>query len=327
MNELQTSALLLDESLQLRLGSRDVAAPMPGEALVRIEWAGVCGSDLHAMRSGAWIEYWPAVLGHEIVGVIESCPNAELGVGTRVVVDSRLPCRRCDGCTRAFNQCQNLAWVGEKRPGGYERYATFDVASLHTCPTTMEPPIAVLAEPLAVALHAVNAIGQAPDRVLILGHGPIGALAQLVVRSRWPQTSVFVIEVNPERRQLAAAFGAVVVAGEASGESWPVVLDTAGYAGSLLDALSRVQNGGRVVLVALAHQPVELLPADLVEHAVTLIGVNGFDNELPQAIELLAKDADTYRPVITEALLLEEAADRLRGLDASPAVGKVVIQL
>src|ERR1039457_5570415 len=88
---MKTDALLLDEQLHLTLGTRRLPAPVPGEALVRVAWAGVCGSDLHVLETGAGVASWPAPLGHEVVGVVQDRPGREIAPGTTVVVDPRLP--------------------------------------------------------------------------------------------------------------------------------------------------------------------------------------------------------------------------------------------
>ncbi len=80
-DRVRTDALLLDQQLALSLGTRELPAPAPGEALVRVAWAGVCGSDLHVLETGAWVAYWPATLGHEVAGVVQDCPGGEMAPG------------------------------------------------------------------------------------------------------------------------------------------------------------------------------------------------------------------------------------------------------
>ena len=203
-----TAALLLDEQLVLSLGTRQLPPPLVGEALVRVAWAGVCGSDLHVLRTGEWVAYWPATLGHEVVGVVQECPGAEVAPGTVVVVDSRIPCRRCAGCQKAVSLCENISWLGEAMPGGFARHLVVPVTSLVRCPPQIEPAVAVLAEPLAVAMHAVSSLMRRPDDVLVLGYGPVGALVHLELARRWPGLAISVSEIFGPRRQLALALGA-----------------------------------------------------------------------------------------------------------------------
>lgn len=324
---LAVDAVLLERDLTLRLGSRQLPPPGDGEALVRVEWAGVCGSDLHVLRTGAWVSYWPATPGHEVIGVVEGCPGGELAAGQRVVVDSRVPCWECDGCAVALNLCQRLAWVGEAFPGGFETHLVAPVRGLVSCPPELEPAMGVLSEPLAVAMHAIGRLPcpQLPSQALIVGYGPVGALVHLEIARRWPEISVAVREPDPGRRMLAAAFGADAAA-DAEQARWQLVIDAAGYPGSLLDAMAAAANGGTVLAVALGHRPVELLPAQIVESELTIVGSNGFDGELPEAVHALTDDPDRWRPLISEAVLLDDAADRLSELAGSPAPGKVVIR-
>jgi threonine dehydrogenase-like Zn-dependent dehydrogenase len=336
-------ALLLERDLSLRVGERELAEPAPGELLVEVDWAGVCGSDLHVLRSGDWVTDWPATLGHEVTGRVAASPGGQLASGTRVVVDSRVACGACPGCATGPHLCESLAWFGEACPGGFASHVLVPAGRVAPCPADLEAAIAVLAEPLAVAMHAVSRAGfgpgptaagsgaspagGGPERVTIAGYGPIGALVHLEIARRWPGAAVTVVEPVAARRQLAAALGAGL-AGTITETGRPpqLVVDAAGYPGSLRDAIAGCARGGAVLVVALGHQPEPLLPAELAERELTLAGSNGFAGELSQAVAALAADPDRYRPLVTEAIVLDEAPRRLRELLTQPAAGKVVIR-
>ncbi len=335
---MRTHALLLDRELTLRTGPRELPEPQPGEVLVRVEWAGVCGSDLHVLRTGDWVSYWPATLGHEVAGTVEHCPSSEhcpggeLPVGTLVVIDSRVPCGSCAGCVAGPNRCERLAWVGEAHPGGFAGHLVLPASRVVPCPARLEPAVAVLAEPLAVALHAVGRVPGHPERAVIIGYGPIGALVHLALTAgREPPPEVTVIEPVRPRRELAAALGAAVadrddIAARPAAGRPQLVVDAAGYPGSLADALALTANGGTVLAVALGHEQARLLPAEIAERELTITGSIGFADELPQAVAALADDPDRYRPVVTEAVPLEDAPGRLRELLTVPSAGKVLIR-
>ena len=324
---MRTAALLLNQDLSLCIGERDIPVPQLGEVMLRVEWAGVCGSDLHVLTTGAWVAYWPATLGHEVVGIVERCPGNELAVGTRVVIDSRVPCGDCVGCAEGTNRCENLGWVGEAHPGGFQGHLLMAVDRVVVCPSELESPIAVLAEPLAVAMHAIKMVAVEPRQVRILGYGPIGSLVHLEIGRRWPRAFVSVVEPAPQRRQIARAFGAAIEGDEHYlAAPAQLVVDAAGYSTSLLDAMSNCANGGTVLVVALGHEPVQFVPAGLAEHEITISGSNGFTDELPEAVAALAANPDRYRPVVTEVVLLEDAAERLRALASSPSAGKLLVR-
>ena len=324
---MKARALLLERDLSLRLGERELSEPGPGELLVEVDWAGVCGSDLHVLRSGDWVTDWPATLGHEVTGRVAASPGGELEVGTRVVVDSRVPCEACLGCAAGPHLCESLAWFGEACPGGFASHVLVPTRRVASCPAGLEAAIAVLAEPLAVAMHAVTRASlTAPEQVTIIGYGPVGALVHLEIARRWPETAVTVAEPVAARRQLAAALGASLAASAmGTGQPTRLVVDAAGYPGSLRDSVAGCARGGTVLVVGLGHQRELLLPAELAERELTLAGSNGFAGELSQAVAVLAADPDRYRPLVTEAITLEEAPRRLRELLTEPAAGKVVI--
>jgi threonine dehydrogenase-like Zn-dependent dehydrogenase len=174
-------------------------------------------------------------------------------------------------------------------------------------------------------MHALSRVPDAPDGIVLLGYGPVGALLHIEAVRRWPGVPVEVVEPLAERRELAGALGALAVPPGCGAGRRALVVDAAGHPGSLTDAVARCANGGTVLAVALGKAVVEVLPAELTERALTLVGSNGFDDELPGAVALLDADPDRYRPVITEALLLDEAVERLPLLADEPATGKVVI--
>jgi len=292
----------------------------------------VCGSDLHVLRTGDWVSYWPATLGHEVTGTVEHCPGGELADGTLIVIDSRVPCGSCAGCADGPNRCERLAWVGEAHPGGFAGHLVLPASRVVPCPARLEPAVAVLAEPLAVALHAVGRVPGQPERAVIIGYGPIGALVHLALMAgREPPAEVTVIEPARPRRELAAALGAAVadrahIAARPGGRRPQLVVDAAGYPGSLADAVALTATGGTVLAVALGHEQARLFPAEIAERELTITGSIGFAGELPQAVAALARDPDRYRPVVTEAVPLEDAPGRLRELLTAPSSGKVLIR-
>ncbi|WP_432562001.1 zinc-dependent alcohol dehydrogenase [Kineococcus sp. SYSU DK003] len=318
-------AMLLDQDLTLRVGDRPDVEPGPGDVVVEVAWTGVCGSDLHVVATGDWVEYWPATLGHEVAGtVVES--RADVAVGTRVVLDSRIPCGTCDGCSRAARLCTAMAWLGERIPGGYADRLTVPAASVHEVPAGLDLAVAVLAEPVAVVASAVDRIRDVPRSVLLLGHGPIGAFAHAEFSRRWPGVPVTVVEPRAVRAELARSHGADTLAGLPADGSFDLVVDAAGYPGSLPDAVSRTASGGTTLLVALSKEPAGLVPADVVERSVTITGSVGFDTaHLPRALAALAADPDRYASVVTHRVPLQELPEFLTQQRHRTA-GKVIVE-
>jgi threonine dehydrogenase-like Zn-dependent dehydrogenase len=247
--------------------------------------------------------------------------------GTAVVADSRVPCGRCEHCRRDPDTCPNLQFVGEAFPGGFASHCVLPARLLHPVDDAVPGSTAVLAEPLAVALHAVSHLRDRPERAAILGHGPIGALIHAELRRRWPACAVDVAEPAPLRRRLAEALGAATTATAADLEaaSYDAVIDAAGYAASLPDALRLAGPGGHVLLVALPHADVPVSPKALVERRLQITGCHAFVDELPEAIALLASDGWRYEPVVTDAVALRDLPQALGDLLERPDAVKVVM--
>jgi threonine dehydrogenase-like Zn-dependent dehydrogenase len=321
----ECTAFLIERDLSMRVGARALSEPGEDQAVLRVEWAGLCGSDLHVMRSGEWVTRWPATLGHEIYGRVERVSGdggGGPGVGQPVVVDSRIACGACDGCRTDPDLCIRPQFVGEACPGGFATHCVLPTRLLHPVPEAMDGSTAVLAEPLAVAVHAVGHLRRDLDRIAIVGHGPVGALIHIELRRRHPQATIDVAEPVPLRAELARALGAEAVAGgdDLPPESYGAVVDAAGYPASLTDSLALARAGAQVLVVALGDQPVPVRPMALVERRLSITGSNAFVDELPQAIALLTEEPWRYEPVVTDTVALrdlpEAAARQLRAPDA-----------
>src|SRR5688572_31458470 len=161
------------------------AAPEPGWAGLKVLAAGICGSDLHNFRTGQWISRAPSTPGHELCGEITAVGAGVegLSVGDRVVAASRFRCGTCEACRAGRpNLCERLGYVGEVCDGGFAEELILPVRLLHKVPGFLDPAIAATAEPLAVALHTVHRLTIPRSKpVLVVGCGPIGGLAALVL--------------------------------------------------------------------------------------------------------------------------------------------------
>ncbi|MCV7228112.1 zinc-dependent alcohol dehydrogenase [Mycolicibacterium komossense] len=317
----RTTALLLNEDLSLTVGTRELSDLTDGEVLIDVDYAGICGSDLHVLRTGDWVAYWPATLGHEVAGRVRESRHPGFAAGDRVVADSRIPCRVEDGRLRSDRLAEDLQWLGEARPGGYAGAMVAPGDSLYRVPAGLDTVDAVLAEPLAVVMCAIDQLPvRAPEAVAVLGYGPIGALAHAELSRRWPQASVTVVEPNPRRADLARSQGADL--GELDGAArYQVVIDAAGYPGSLEAAIAATAYGGSVLLIALGHAPVTVLPATIVEHSLHVIGSVGFDDRhIDEALAALAAEPRRYNAIVTHTVDL----DRIPAFMAEGGMGESI---
>ena len=285
----------------------DPGTPAEGRAVLRVLRCGVCGSDVREFRAGPVLiplephpvthTSAPVTLGHEILGEIVAVGDRrddEL-VGRRVVVDPTISCGRCASCRRGeSNVCAFAACLGVSADGGLATLVAVDTRKLVPVPDSLSDDHAALAEPLAVALHAVSRgsllLG---DRVVVSGFGPIGAGTTLAATADGA-SEVVVLEPDADRRRLASELGAhavdpadTVAVRELHGFA-DAGFECSGADGALRTALRLVRPGGRVVVPGVAHSPAELDLRNLVLTERSVLGSVGYRGDIDRAVTLMA---------------------------------------
>lgn len=313
-------AVRLHAAQDLRLEEVEApSAPPRGHVTLAVRAAGICGSDLHNFRTGQWITRSPSTAGHEFCGRIIAVGREVTGlsVGDLVAADSRFTCGVCPACRSGRGQiCEALGFVGEACDGGFAEAVTLPAALLHRHDPALPPAVAAMAEPLAVALHAVRRLRPPPgEPVLVLGCGTIGGLCALLL-SRLHEGPLLLADLNAEKAALVAEvcagraieLSADTVAAALPGGRLRYALDATGSVAAIETALSLLAGGGALALVGISHGRLSLDPNHLVEREIALLGCHAFGDELPEAIALL--------PELAPALLRFVTA--LPGLDAVP---------
>lgn len=207
--------ILLDSLGNFSFHEIPVPEAGPGEALVKIRKVGVCGSDIHLYRTGAIGNIrtdGPLVIGHECMGeVVDVGSDSDRDrVGERVAIEPAIPCGHCIWCTSdRSNLCPNIRFLGlPPVHGAMQEYLVHPLHLLKSLPETLDDAAAVMLEPLAVALHAINLAKAASDHtVAILGTGVIGTCVLSLLRQ---DRDLRIICVDPleERLHRAKKMGA-----------------------------------------------------------------------------------------------------------------------
>ncbi len=234
-----------------RMVLREVPDPVAAdEVVVRVAACGICGSDLEGYRGSPGMRRRrvpPLLLGHEFSGTVEQGPEAWRGKA--VAVNPLVSCGSCPRCREGQRHlCPARALIGLDRPGAFAERVAVPVRQLHVLPTGLPVWKGALAEPLAVATHAVALAepGRA-RRALVLGGGAIGYLVAWVLARAG--TEPVVVETNPARRAFLRGLGVEV--GEDPGGQWELVVDTVGSEGSRRTGVERLAEGGTLVLLGL----------------------------------------------------------------------------
>jgi 2-desacetyl-2-hydroxyethyl bacteriochlorophyllide A dehydrogenase len=325
-------AVVIHDTDDLRIESRPVPTPAPGEALVAIGAVGICGSDLSYLTgSTKYPIRGPFVLGHEAAGVIvgfgPSTASASLRIGDTVALVPSASCGHCERCASGYdNLCPEVRYLGSAAvvphvDGALQTYLSLPLERLAGIPDTVSMTAAALLEPLGVAEHAVSRAQVAGQQVLVVGGGAIGQLVALVAR-RYGAESVAVSDIRPRRRALATAHGAdramppeEVLERAAAGEDYTVVVEATGNPRAVNTALRALRPGrGRLVIVG--NLPTDSgISAESVTRAETWVsGVFRFPGGLTRALAL-----------VTSGLPVEWLVEHTTGIDhAADAFSRAV---
>jgi L-idonate 5-dehydrogenase len=311
----------------------------PGQVLVAVEWGGICGSDLSYWKhgaSGTAVLRRPMVLGHEIAGRVAAVGADVTGLdaGRAVAVhpatpEGDLPARLA-GRDNLNTRVRHLgsAAFDPHTDGGFADLVAVRADRVRPLPDGVGTRQGALAEPLAVALHAVRRAGDVRGRdVLVNGAGPIGCLVVAAARSAGA-SRVVVADVAARPLAIASALGADEVrdlgAGDVLPEDAELVFEASGSAAALGPVLRATARGGRVVQVGnLPGGPAPAALGDLVTREITWIGSYRFVDEITDAVRALGDGLD-LGPLITGEFAATDAVPALERA-AGPGGGKVLI--
>jgi threonine dehydrogenase-like Zn-dependent dehydrogenase len=255
--------------------------PAPGDVLVQVRAAGICGSELHgALRPG--FRKPPLIMGHEFAGISAG--------GEAVVVNPILSCGRCEECQRGLrNVCREREIIGVHRAGGFAERAAVPASALHPVPPGLPWEAAALVEPAANAVHAWNrAGGAAGARVAVIGCGAIGLLCAAMALSGGA-ARVDVTDLSPARLAAAQRLGAAVAGRSLSGE-YDVVIDAVGSAATRAASVAHQRPGGVAVWLGLAEEDAGFDANALVRSEKRVLGSFAYrDEEFAQAMALIGE--------------------------------------
>lgn len=314
--------LKIEETLTPVLGPLDVR--------VATAFGGICGSDLHYYHHGGFGAVRlrePMILGHEISGIVEAVGVEAKRVrpGDRVAVNPSVPCNRCRYCLEGRqNQCLDMRFYGSAMrfphvQGAFRENLVCQESQAQLVPETVTLEEAAMAEPLAVALHAVRRAGSLMGkRVLVSGSGPIGALTAIAAR-RAGAAEIVVTDIADGALSFAARFGAdrvINVAQQPDALSayaaekgyFDCLFEASGAEAALRSGIDVVRPRGTLVQLGLGGDmtiPINMITAKELE----LRGTFRFHEEFALALEFLGKGLVDVRPLITATVPLASARD------------------
>lgn len=303
----------------------------PDEVRVAVAYGGICGSDMHYYHRGGVGDFLvrePMTLGHEVSGVIAEVGQAvkNLEPGMKAALDPARPCLTCRYCRSGHaNLCSNMLFLGSAGrfphvQGGFTQHLVLRQDQVISVPADTDLLRLSLAEPLSVALHAMNRAGALIGRrAIVTGSGPIGLLIALaarhagavevvctdiedaplsVARSHMGASSTINIARNPD--------GLAVY--EADGGFFDVAFEASGSATALQSLFTVVRRGGRIVQVGMLPPGTAPLPVNQLQaREIELVGAFRANDEFRLAVEMIVREAIDVSPIQSGVYPLAEA--------------------
>ncbi len=309
----------------------EIQAPRAGagEALVKVSAVGICGSDIHGYSGASGRRTPGTVMGHELSGTVEEADGAaSQRTGQRVAVNPLTPDGTCAYCQQGMpHLCPNRRVLGVNMgaAGAFAEYVVIGADNLIPLADGISDAEGAMAEPLAVAVRAVNISGlQAGEPTLILGAGTIGLCVLLVCRSRGIGP-VFMSERIPHRIEMARSLGAEALSADdditgrvlaaSGGLGVSCSLDAVGAGPTIRQGLMATRRAGKLVLVGLAQPSVDLALYELVPQERVITGSYAYrPEEYREAVRLINERAVDVRPLLERTVSLDDAPDAFEAL-------------
>ena len=305
---------------EIALADTPQPARKDGQVLVKVRSAGICGSDIGAYRGVNPLVSYPRIIGHEIAGEVAEVSSDETGLkpGDRVVLEPYVYCGACYPCSIGrTNCCENLTVLGVHIDGGMAEYISHPRHLVHKAPDSIPWELLPLAEPLVIAMHAVQQPKVlAGEHVVITGCGQIGLLCALYAKT----IGAIPIVVDPvkERLERASSLGVPFIidpVGEDSlariheitgGRMAEVVIEASGDARAVRNTIDYVSYAGRISFVGYAKADTPLPTSLFTKKELTLYGSRNSVGMFPESLRLIASGEINVGALLTKSVGMAE---------------------
>jgi len=322
----------------------DVPEPSIGinDVLVRVRYAGICGTDVHIFQWDEWAQRTipvPMVIGHEFVGEIAAVGSNvnDFYPGDIVSGEGHVVCGRCRNCLAGRRHlCAQTQGGGVNRPGGFAEYISLPMTNVWRHDPKINQEVAAIFDPFGNAVHTALSFPVLGEDVLITGAGPIGIMAIPVVRHAGAR-HVVVTDMNPFRLDLARKMGATVAVNPTETpiaevqkqlgmqEGFDVGLEMSGNSQALRDMISNMSHGGKIAVLGIPAKEMAIDLRQVIFNMITIKGIYGREMyETWYKMSVMLESGVDISPVITHRF---PYYDYLKGFDAmiSGQTGKVVL--
>jgi len=333
----------------LQLVERPEPAVGPGEVKIRVERAGLCGTDLHLEQWDDWaasVVRVPLVIGHEFFGeVVELGSDVGEGhgiqVGQKASGEGHVVCGSCRNCRAGRRHvCIRTSSVGVNRDGAFADYVVIPASNVWVQPDDMDPDLGAVFDPLGNAVHTALSFPLAGEDVVVTGAGPIGIMAAAVARHVGAR-HVVVTDLSDYRLGLARAAGADLTVNVARStladaqhelgmrEGFDVGLEMSGSPLAMEQMLTNLNHGARVAMLGLPKDPFAIDWGKVITHMITIKGIYGREMyDTWYAMSAMLQSSPVLRDAVVSTITHRFPARRWQDAFAaarSGACGKVVL--
>lgn len=327
---------------------RNIPNPKANEVLVKLEYVGICGSDLHYYETGAIGDYVvepPFVLGHEPGGVVVEVGEAvhHLKVGDRVALEPGKTCGHCEFCKEGkYNLCPDVVFFATPPIDGvFQEYVAHEADLCFKLPGNVSTLEGALIEPLAVGFHAaIQGDAHLGQKAVVMGAGCIGLVTMMALKARGV-SEVYVVDIMEKRLEKAMELGADGIINGAKedvaerarqltdGKGMDLVVETAGTEITTRQAIQIAKKGSNVVLVGYSKTGEMNLPMSLVlDKELTFKTVFRYRHIYPMAIDAVASGKVNLKGIVTDIFQLEDAQKAMDySVNNKADIVKAVIQI
>lgn len=333
MNETMRVAIMQGIG-KMEMGTRPIPVPKDDEVLVKLEYVGVCGSDLHYYESGAigdFIVEPPFVLGHEAGGTVIEVGGkvTHLKAGDRVALEPGKTCGRCRFCREGkYNLCPDVVFFATPPVDGvFQEYVAHEADLCFKLPDNVSTMEGALIEPLAVGFHAaIQGDAHLGQKAVVMGAGCIGLVSMMALKARGV-AEVYVVDIMDKRLEKAMELGATgVINGMkedvvakimelTGGMGTDLVIETAGTEITTRQAIRMASKGSTIVLVGYSKSGEMTLPTSMMlDKELTIKTIFRYRHIYPVAIEAVATGKVNLKGIVTDLFPL---SDIQHAMDAS----------
>lgn len=303
---------------------RDIPRPArkPGEALLKLLYGGICGSDLGSYRGTFAYFSYPRTPGHEFSAEIVEIDENDRGLkpGMVVVCNPYFNCGECYSCKHGLvNACMSNQTMGVQREGAFSEYITMPLERIYDG-KGLEPMVLAIIEPLCISYHGVKRAGvKGGDKVLIVGAGTIGILAAVAAKQK--EAEVYIADVSRVKLDYAREFGVdgVVLADgpEAyeravkeitGGNGFDVTIEAVGLPSTFQNCIDAAAFGGRMVLIGVGKENLDFNFTMIQKKELNVFGSrNALKPDFLELIDLVKEGKIPLKKIITDVYKFDQA--------------------